>query len=322
MDAVKKQWFLIGLVLIFSVVMIDGTGTLSRAGILLKENSGASVMIFAIFLLSGMIIEYDQIKAGIRDVKATSAALIVIVLISPLAAAGLALIPMETGVALGLFLVAVMPTTLSSGVVMTGQAGGNMAHALFVTILSNSIAVGAIPFILPLLLLFLDLDTSLYIDRAAIFIKLLLLVFMPLTIGMFLKKAVLDVSPQRKKTFSNINQCIILCIVYMSLSGAREVLIKRGADVFIILPLVVGFHLILLGIASGISRVLGIGKGRREAVIFMGSQKTLPLAVMLQITCFPQYGSALMVCVIHHITHLMIDGFWAARMAPGERQRG
>jgi sodium/bile acid cotransporter 7 len=46
----------------------------------------------------------------------------------------------------------------------------------------------------------------------------------------------------------------------------------------------------------------------------MGSQKTLPLAVMIQITCFPEYGTALLVCVLHHILHLMIDGYLATRI--------
>lgn len=310
----KKHWFLIGLIAVFALVIFDWTGTLARAGILFKDNNGPSVMIFVIFLLSGMIIEVEQIRAGIRDVRATCAALGMIVLVSPVLALLLVLIPMETGMALGLFLVAVMPTTLSSGVVMTGQARGNMAHALFVTILSNCIAVGTIPVVLPLLLAGLDLDAGLFIDRAGIFITLLFLVLLPLVMGMGIKKAVPDMPLEWKKRFSMVNQCIVLGIVYMSLSGAREALVAGWGDLFIVLPLVVGFHLALLAASFGAARLLHIGRGRRESVIFMGAQKTLPLSVMLQITCFPQYGIALLVCVIHHIAHLMIDGFLAGKM--------
>lgn len=316
MATVKKQWFLIALILIFSLVIFDQSGTIARAGVFLKQNHGAPFMIFAIFILSGMIIEIEQIKAGIKDIKATSSTLWVIVIVSPIAAGIFALIPMETGIILGLFLVAVMPTTLSSGVVMTGQAGGNIAHALFITILSNCVAIVSIPFILPMLLNSLNLKTDLYIDQTAIFIKLLLLVLLPLLIGMILNKKILTISPEQKKQFSITNQCIVLCIVYMSLSGAREMLIAKGSAFFIILPLVVGFHLVLLLASSGTSHLAAIGRGRREAVIFMGSQKTLPLAVMLQITCFPEYGTALLVCVLHHITHLMIDGFIAVKIRP------
>ena len=110
-----------------------------------------------------------------------------------------------------------------------------------------------------------------------------------------------------------INQCCVICIVFMSLSGAKEILISKSSSFFLIVPLVIVFHLCLLGFSFLISRLFNIGKGKRESVIFMGSQKTLPLAVMLQMTYFPEYGTALLVCVVHHITHLMIDGYLAVK---------
>ena len=79
MAMLKKQWFLVGMVLVFAAVLLDGTLSLAKAGILLKSHHGASLVILVIFLLSGLIIEIDQIRAGIRDLKATSAALAVIV---------------------------------------------------------------------------------------------------------------------------------------------------------------------------------------------------------------------------------------------------
>jgi len=313
-EKVKKQWFLIGIFLVFICVVFDKTGTFARVGIFLKDHNGSSFMIFFIFLFSGMIIEADQVKAGIKDFKATTAALVIIVILSPVLALSFALIPLETGVILGIFLVAVMPTTLSSGVVMTGEAGGNIAHALFITILSNCIAIISIPFFLPLLLKSLKLETNLFIDQKTIFIKLLFLVLLPLLMGLFLKKTMLNITAVQKKRLGIINQFIVICVVYMSLSGAREVLAAQSTTFLWILPLVVIFHLLLLGFSFGCSHLLNIGKGRREAVIFMGAQKTLPLAVMLQITCFPEYGAALLVCVIHHIAHLMIDGYLAFKM--------
>lgn len=313
-EQIKKQWFFFGIVLVFCAVIFDTTGTLARIGSFFKDHNGSSFLIFFIFLLSGMIIEPDQIRAGIKDFKATAAALLMIVIISPLLAAGFTLIPMEEGVVLGLFLVAVMPTTLSSGVVMTGQAGGNMAHALFVTILSNCIAIISIPMILPLLLLSLKFESDLFIDQKAIFIKLLFVVLLPLITGLFLKKALFSITSEQKKKFGIINQCVVICVIYMSLSGARQVLVAKSGTFFWILPLVSTFHLILLALSFYSTRMLNIGRKRRESVIFMGSQKTLPLAVMLQITCFPEYGTALLVCVMHHIIHLMMDGFLAVKM--------
>ncbi len=315
----KKQWFLCGLVLVFALVMFDGSGTLADFGIFLKAHKGSSLAIFIIFLSSGLIIEMDQIRAGIRDIKATSTALVCIAVIAPLAALVLTRYPLDPGMAVGLILIAVVPTTLSSGVVMTGQAGGNMAHALFVTILSNFLCIFTIPLVLPAMVNLQGMagGEGIVIHRGAIFIKLLLLVLVPLASGLLLKRYLIRISPEMKKRLGLFNQSMVLGIVYMSLSGARGVLISQASIVLWILPMVILFHLILLGAAFGAVRLLGMGRGRRESVIFMGAQKTLPLAVMLQLTCFPQFGTALLVCVLHHIVHLMMDGYIAARMGAG-----
>ena len=313
-NIIKKQWFLCGLVLIFLVVIFDKSGQIALAGIYLKDHSGSSVMIFLIFILSGMIIDIDQMKSGIKDVKSTFAALFVIIIISPFVAAAMSFLSLETGIILGLFLVAVMPTTMSSGVVMTGNAGGNMAHALFVTIVSNCIAIVSIPLVLSILLFLQQQETALSIDQKAIIIKLLILVLLPLLFGMFLKQVLFNITTSGKRIMGIINQCCVICIVFMSLSGVREILISKSSSFFLIVPLVIVFHLCLLGLSCLVSWLFNIGKGKRESVIFMGSQKTLPLAVMLQITYFSEYGTALLVCVVHHITHLMIDGYLAVKL--------
>ncbi|MCG8564615.1 MAG: bile acid:sodium symporter [Desulfobacterales bacterium] len=298
----------------FASVIFDASGTLAKAGMFLKAHGGSSFAIFIIFLSSGMIIEMDQIQAGIRDIRATLAALVCIALVAPLAALVLTRLPLDPGVVIGLILVSVVPTTLSSGVVMTGQAGGNMAHALFVTILSNCVAIFTIPLVLPALVSGIEFSHAIAIDQWGIFIKLVLLVLVPLVAGLLLKRYLLNIGAPVKKKLGMFNQSMVLGIVFMSLSGAREVLISQASILLWILPLVVAFHLILLGAAFGGTRILGMGRGRRESVIFMGAQKTLPLAVMLQLTCFPEFGTALLVCVLHHVSHLMMDGYIAAQM--------
>jgi len=70
----------------------------------------------------------------------------------------------------------------------------------------------------------------------------------------------------------------------------------------------------LLAAAGIFAGVLKLGKGRRESVIFMGGQKTLPLSIILQVSLFPQYGLALVVCVLHHLIHLLMDGYLVGKL--------
>lgn len=314
MKFVKQQWFLIGLVLIFAAVLADGSDILAGIGMALKSRNGPSIAIFVIFILSGMVIETHQIRSGIKDMKSTLTALFLIVFIAPAAALAFCLLPLDTGILLGICIVAVMPTTLSSGVVMTGTAGGNMAQALFITILSNFIAIVSIPLILPYLLGTLAHDTTLSIDKGAIFFKLIFLVLLPLLVGMGLKTFWITLADRQKKNLQIGNQCLILIIVFMSLSSAKSIFLTMGGQVLTILALVFCYHLILLLAGFSLIRLLRIPRGTYESVLFMGAQKTLPLAVMIQLTYFSEYGGALLVCVMHHIIHLIMDAYLCQRL--------
>ena len=309
---IKRQWFLISLILLFFAVIFDPSSLLARFGMALKDNHGPEVMIFLIFVFSGFLIESHQIRAGIRDVRATVLALILIFVVAPLIALAFMVLPLETGVALGFFIVAVMPTTLSSGIVMTGVAGGNMAHALFVTIISNFVSIVSIPFVLSLLLPFLGQEKALAIDQGAILLKLILLVLLPLAVGMTLKAKVF--ANRNMGRFQLVNQWMILGIVFISLGGAKEAFMGHGISFFSIVLLVTVFHIMMLGAAFVLVKLGKLEKGRYESVVFMGCQKTLALSVMLQVTYFSQFGAALLVCVIHHIVHLMIDGYLSTRL--------
>jgi solute carrier family 10 (sodium/bile acid cotransporter), member 7 len=311
---IKQFWFLLGLILIFTIMIIDKSDILANIGIFFKENNAPEIIIFLIFIVSGLLIDKEQIKAGIKDVKVTFLSLLVIVIIAPTVALLSVWFPLDTGVVIGIFLVAVMPTTLSSGVIMTGVAGGNMAHSLFITIVSNVIGIFSIPLILSWLLLFINQAKELVIDQGAIITKLFILVLIPLILGIYTKPFIFKMIHPEKKKLQIINQCLVLGIVFISLASAKQVIMTKDISILYIIILVTVFHLILLGSSFLLVKIFSIKKGSYESIIFMGSQKTLPLSIMIQVTYFNEFGIALLVCVMHHIIHLMIDGSISVRM--------
>ena len=313
-DLIKKYWFLIGLLLVFVVTVADVSDTVASIGRWLKMHRGPDVVIVMIFFFSGLILEARQIKSGIMDAKGIAAALIVIFLVAPVIAAIIGALPLDTGVLIGIFLVAVMPTTLSSGVVMTGAAGGNMAQALAITIVANGLAVFTIPVALSMLLHLLGGSAVVVIDKLAIMIKLGLYVLVPLCAGLTLKLLAKSMADRVVYRLQILNQLLILAIVWMAMSQARNAIISGGESVGIVFLLVFSFHGALLAAAGVFTKLLKLGKGRRESVIFMGGQKTLPLAIILQVSLFPQYGLALVVCVLHHMIHLLMDGYLVGKL--------
>jgi sodium/bile acid cotransporter 7 len=275
---------------------------------------GPDAVIVLIFFFSGLILNVRQIRTGVMDIKVIIAALIIIFLVAPAVGLLFGAIPIDTGIVIGIFLVAVMPTTLSSGVVMTGAAGGNMAQALAITIIANGLAVFTIPLILALLLNLVDGSTIIVIDRLAIMIKLGFYVLLPLCLGLAIKIFAESFTNRFVHRLQILNQFLVLAIVWMAMSQARDAIVGGGASVGIILVLVFSFHAILLVSAAIFIGCLKLGKGRRESVIFMGGQKTLPLSIILQVSLFPQYGLALVVCALHHVVHLLMDGYLVGRI--------
>jgi sodium/bile acid cotransporter 7 len=300
---------MLGLVGVAALAVADITGVTVAAGLWLKAHHGPDLVIVLIFFLSGLALNTRQIRAGFADYHGTLLSLAIIFLIAPLVALLFTFLHLQTGIILGLLLVAAMPSTLSSGVVMTGSAGGNMAHALLITIIANSLAVLTIPFTLGLLLSFTGDTRIIEIDQLPIMIKIAKLVLLPLILGILTRNlAGSRVHPFLPYT-SLCNQIGILSVVWMGTCQGREAIVASLGSVLPVIAVTFCFHLILVVIGMVATRLAGVAKGRRESVILMGGQKTLPLSIILQVSLFPEYGLALVVCVLHHITHLAMDAF-------------
>jgi len=311
---IKKYWFMAGLGAVCLITMADNTQTLSGWGNWLKQRHAPDLVIILIFIFSGFALTPEQLRNGLTDVKGILLTAIVIFIIAPLIAVLFSLIPMNTGIIIGLFLVAVMPSTLSSGVVMTAVAGGNAAHALLTTIIANSAAVFTIPYTLTFLLRIIGESASLTIDRTAMMLKIFLLVVVPFAGGLLLKLLWRSLYERIGSKLNVVNQGLIIFIVWIALSQTRSILLNSGYTVGLIIVLSFFFHGILLICGWVLIRACKREKGNRESILFMGGQKTLPLSIILQVSLFPQYGIALAVCVIHHIVHLVMDGYLVERL--------
>ncbi len=318
---IRKYWFLCALSAVCLLTLADGTGILAGAGLWLKQHRAPELNIVVIFLLSGLALSPKQLSSGLGDVGGLLFTAVNIFIVAPLLAAVFSLIPMDTGIVIGLFLVAVMPPTLSSGVVMTAAAGGNAAHALVTTVAANSVSVFTIPYAFSLLLIFIGQSAAVTIDKAAIMLKIAALVIVPLAVGMLLKYFFASIYARIGHKINTINQWLILFIVWLAFSQTRGMLIDSGLTVGLILAMVFFYHGLLLISGWLLIRLSGREKGRRESILFMGGQKTLPLSIILQVSLFPQYPVALLVCVLHHIVHLIMDGYIVQRLG-GARQVG
>lgn len=310
----KRNWFMLGLLAVAVVTIADRSGLVGAPGLWLRVHHGPAIAIVLIFFLSGVGLDISHVRTGVSDYKGTLLALFLIFITAPLVAVLFSLLPLKIGIIIGLILVSVMPTTLSSGVVMTGIAGGNMAHALLITIIANSMAVFSIPVALDALLALSGESRTIVIERLPIMVKIATLVLLPLVAGLLTRSRI----GKRLKAFlpytGLCNQGIILVVVWMAVCQGRRTILDGIGAIVPVVGVVFAFHLALLVSGFIATQATGIGPGRRESVILMGAQKTLPLSVILQVSLFSEYGLALVVCVLHHIVHLIMDAFLAQRL--------
>ncbi len=304
----KDNWFMVGLIAVPLIVIADIWNVTVSPGIWFKNHHGPDFVIVLIFFLSGLALNTRQIRDGITDIKGTLLALFLIFIAAPLIALVFSLLPLQTGIILGIFLVSAMPTTLSSGVVMTGSAGGNMAHSLLITIIANGLAIITIPVTLTILLGNAGGTGTIEIDQLGIMVKLATLVLLPLIAGIVFRNNCGEYLHPFLHFTTRGNQLGILAMVWMAVCAGRNAIVSELGAILIVIITVFFFHLLLVLAAVFLARVAGVQKGKRESIIFMGGQKTLPLSVILQVSLFPDIGIALVVCVMHHIIHLIMDG--------------
>jgi sodium/bile acid cotransporter 7 len=152
-------------------------------------------------------------------------------------------------------------------------------------------------------------SSALLIDKGKMMIQIGLLVLVPLAFGLALRPNKARVAAILRGGVPVFNQSLILTMIWMALSEARPTVLSSGTQTMVTVALSFLFHAFLLATAFGAAFLFGLGPGRRESIVFMGGQKTLVLPVLLQVKLFPDYGLALVFCVVHHFVHLMMDGY-------------
>jgi len=311
----RRHAFALGLAAVTALVLWNPGGLPQALGLWLKAHRAPDAVIAAIFLLSGLRLSVRSALAGAADLPVVALGFAGIFVVSPLLALGFSALPLAPGLVVGLFLVASMPTTLTTGVVMTAAAGGNEATALVITLGANALAVAAVPVVLPWLLGTAQAVPPDLFDRGAMAARIAGLVLAPLALGMAIRSRAPGGFRRAGPGLRRVSLGLVLTIVGIAVAGSRSTLLGHAGDLAVAVGLSAAFHAAVLACLFGLVFLGRIGPGRREAAIFMGGQKTLPLAVLLQTSLFPGVGQALVVCVVHHLVHLLMDGYLVGRLS-------
>ena len=298
---------------VFALTLADPGGFTVPLGRWLAAVRANEVCLAIIFVMSGLDMDLGHIREAFRDWRGLALSMAFTFIVAPLLAWGLSFAASLPGIALGMMILGVVSTTQASGIVMAGAAGGRAAHALLISVLSNALCVFTIPIQLAWMLAGTAPDIRL--PWAATMLKLAGLILLPLAVGMLARRVFRLGSASFPVKPSVVSRLMILAIILIGLCGGRGSILGGGTRVAEAFALTLILHLALAGLLWGTLRALGWGAGRRESIFFMGIQKTLPQAIWLQATYFAPHGLALVVCLLYHVTQLILDSWWVGRMA-------
>ena len=269
------------------------------------------------FTIVGLTLPTEQIGNGLRQIKLHLLVQCSIFVICPLYFASTAtLLTAMLGerFTVGVYALSVLPTTVSSCIVLTQTTGGNTVGTIFNSVVANILGV----FLTPVLLSWLlrtggrGLPPS---EIARVVRSLALTMLAPIALGQVLRQRAGAVVAERRRLLATVSQGLILCIVAFSVARSAETTRDAFQSSAIVAPIIyiALSHLVLLAVVYALARVFGLDRGTRIAVVFAAPQKTLAVGAPLLSTYFAHtpdvLGVALLPLLFYHAWQLIVAGF-------------
>ncbi|GAB2940688.1 bile acid:sodium symporter [Hymenobacter coalescens] len=229
-----------------------------------------------IFFLYGLRLSPDKLKAGLRNWRLHALVQLTTFGVFPLLA--LAVRPWFQGAAhdtlwASVFFLCVLPSTVSTSVVMVSMAGGNLPAAIFNASISSLLGIVLTP-----LWVSVVLHTGGSGRLGGLAVDLALQVLLPVVLGVLLHRRFGAWAERHKAGLRVFDQSIILLMVYASFceSFAQGVFRGYGAGTLAVLALgMVALFAVIYGVILLSSRLLGFGPEDQITALFCGSKKSL-----------------------------------------------
>jgi sodium/bile acid cotransporter 7 len=225
---------------------------------------------------------------------------------------------MRPDLALGLLIVASIPTTQASCAVWTHRAGGNDAVAVMVTVVTNVFCFVFTPFWLTTMT---GANVSGNIQPVKMMLDLALVVVLPMVIAQLLRlyRPLGRSATKHKTPLGVMAQTGLLAMVFIGAVQAGLKLASRSTpigplDTAAMLAAVCFVHVSMLVCGFWLGRVCGVSWEDRIAVAFSGSQKTLMIGLHLALSPAFNNGLAMLPMVAYHVGQLLIDAVIAERL--------
>ncbi|GEA61111.1 bile acid:sodium symporter family protein [Vibrio comitans] len=319
----KKEWFLVGMVIAIALATITPDLGKSGGAIHLDRLTGIGVAI--VFFLHGLGLAPSAIKAGLSNWRLhlfiQSATFIFYPLLWVIFG-DVFLAYMPAALAFGFCYLFVLPSTVSSSVAMTSVGKGNVPGAIFNASLSSIIGVLITPFLIQLFMGFEGAELNL-MDSVVSIAKLLLL---PMLVGQLARPLLLAFAEKHKAVVNKVDKYVILLIVYNAFCDSVangiwqtfSIAMLATTIAVCVVVLMVMIHLFQWG-----ARKSAFSREDEVAAVFCGTKKTLAAGVPMAAVIFgsdPSLGMILLPIMLYHPIQIFYCAVMANRYAKSAEQ--
>ncbi|EDO46325.1 predicted protein [Nematostella vectensis] len=313
--AIKKNWFLIGIVVVISLAKI-APFIGEKGGILKPEYTVKYIAVSVIFFNSGISLRTEDLKSALTHVKlhvfVQSFTMAFVPMLMTAIVQFLSHTSLNAWLLKGLLVVSCMPPPVSSAVILTKAVGGNEAAAIFNSAFGSFLGI----FVTPLLLLNL-IGTSSSVPVTKIFATLSVTVVFPILLGQALRysEKVKLWMERTKPPFGTIGSCVLLLIIYTTFCDtfSHDIGDIDTFSLMGIIAIVVLLQCCLLLLTFTVSQFKGLSFTPADtvAIMFCSTHKSLTLGIPMLKIVFAGYKYLSLISIpllIYHPTQILLGG--------------
>lgn len=323
MKVLVKNWFLVGLVILIPLAIVTGwmadhLQPLAQAVDVVptKWCTAAILFLMSLTLNSGRLLAAVKAPLPVAIASGTNQ------LVIPLLCLPLLWLPWSPDIAVGLMIAASVPCTMAAASLWTRKAEGNDAVSLLVTLLTNGTCFLVAPAWLWVGHEWFGLvDTSGGLQFRDLVIRLVLTALLPAISGQILRLygSIRNAVDRNKAMISTVAQSIILTLVFVSafrggrqFSGGDLSENLRHTEFLSVWLCCVALHLAAMWIAWKAAVKLKVPEADARACVMAGSQKTLPIGIVLSDASGMPFS--ILPMLMFHASQMFIDTAVAAKL--------
>ena len=313
-----RNWFILTLpVVIVVAALFPGLG--ADGGPLHPEVSTRWAVV-AIFLFQGLSLPSAALRSGARNWRLHLLIQGVTFLVFPAmvlvfdALAGRLL--RNADLRMGFLLLGVLPSTVSSSVVFTQQAGGNSGAAIFNAALSNLLGL----FVTPLWVTWLAAVQGGIVPVSGRVVQdILLLMLLPVAVGQLVRWLWTETVARQGKRLGTGSSLLILFLIFCAFADSIHDGLWRSAHpelLSTIFAITLALFLLILGLTLLAARWMSVPREDWITAAFCAPQKTIAAGIPLAKALFgshPGLGLILLPVLIYHPIQLVLSGILANR---------